>query len=85
MSLAPERKAYSVFLQATDRPYVKELHCLDCGIIVAQITGEVIAVVDNQGRVTKSADLSYEIHTVRPVVRLMCPRSSCKRYYHVHL
>lgn len=78
MGWMPEQRTTSVFIQATNNPYVRELHCLYCGIIIAQIVGEVANVIDNQG---VAVSMLPALRT--NMLQLMCPRSTCKRMYRV--
>lgn len=61
--------------KAMEQKYYRQLHCLECGWPIADITDKVVVAMDGEtviGDLPKSAIGVVELH---------CPRHTCKQRY----
>ena len=70
------RPPISVFLNSTDEPYRRNLHCISCGLpYVTVINYTVYKYISNEG-------LGEEILDFGPRLTLICKR--CGQHYNLH-
>lgn len=61
--------------KAVRQKYMRQLHCMECGWPIADITDKVVMAMDGN---TQIGDLP--INSIG-IVEIHCPRHTCKQFY----
>lgn len=81
--IAHQRPPLSILLQASDSPYHRRIHCVECGLPIAEIVDNVSYIVDNSGEMSATRE-ELQRDVIGGYVEIQCKRSSCHQHYRIY-